>query len=438
MKKLIVVFKALALLGSTAFADWEEADGHKMHYPQLPDPTGWDVLAAGIEPQTGGLTLADDWECGESGWVKDIHFWGSWRYGVESDFLMFHITIHENIAEGPHGWSCPGAQLWPAEGPYEVFDPPTVGPIDPPGMQGWFNPATGEYYENDHDPYYQYNVFLPEEFWFWQEAGEIYWLRVAAYINYPEDFSWGWKTSISPQFMDDAVWAYAADEPNYDWIELREPIINPDPIINAFWATFDATGYLLQGSGEGAFDDQWFYYPNTGWWNVWFYDHPFDPERYKEIFVTVNVLPIGPGGFLTLAVNWSTPFWPPGYPTPPIPPLSPPEEEEFIGRQIIWEGPVEGPMTIDDIGFIIPDYNPEWVSIDVMGTNIEIEPASFISHACLAQGGGESLDLAFVITGGSDEIPTLSEWGMILLALLLLAAGTFAILRRRRAVTASK
>ena len=35
----------------------------------------------------------------------------------------------------------------------------------------------------------------------------------------------------------------------------------------------------------------------------------------------------------------------------------------------------------------------------------------------------------------TEEIPTLSEWGMIVLALLLLAAGTVAVIRRRKAVT---
>jgi len=24
-------------------ADWDPGDGHKMHFPQLPDPEGWDV-----------------------------------------------------------------------------------------------------------------------------------------------------------------------------------------------------------------------------------------------------------------------------------------------------------------------------------------------------------------------------------------------------------
>ena len=34
---------------------------------------------------------------------------------------------------------------------------------------------------------------------------------------------------------------------------------------------------------------------------------------------------------------------------------------------------------------------------------------------------------------GAQEIPTLSEWGMLILALLLLAFGTAALVRRKRA-----
>ncbi len=45
---------------------------------------------------------------------------------------------------------------------------------------------------------------------------------------------------------------------------------------------------------------------------------------------------------------------------------------------------------------------------------------------------GQSLDLAFVITG-PGAIPTLSEWGLIILFLLLVGAGLVLVLRRRRA-----
>ena len=35
----------------------------------------------------------------------------------------------------------------------------------------------------------------------------------------------------------------------------------------------------------------------------------------------------------------------------------------------------------------------------------------------------------------SPEIPTLSEWGMLIMALLLLAIGTVAVVRRRKAIS---
>ncbi len=43
----------------------------------------------------------------------------------------------------------------------------------------------------------------------------------------------------------------------------------------------------------------------------------------------------------------------------------------------------------------------------------------------------------FTVTcGGQNEIPTLTEWGMIILGLLLLAAGTMAVVRKRRLASA--
>ena len=73
MRKFIVLVCALAMAGP-AIAHWEPGDGHKMHFPQLPDEDGWDVRAS-------YLCLADDWVCSEDGYVKDIHFWGSWQEG---------------------------------------------------------------------------------------------------------------------------------------------------------------------------------------------------------------------------------------------------------------------------------------------------------------------------------------------------------------------
>jgi len=63
------------ILATPVLADWQPGDGHKMHFPQLPDEDGWDVNAS------SGLCLADDWQCSQTGPVEDIHFWGSWMHG---------------------------------------------------------------------------------------------------------------------------------------------------------------------------------------------------------------------------------------------------------------------------------------------------------------------------------------------------------------------
>jgi len=72
-RRVVSAGLAIVLSAVGAAADWQPADGHKMHFPQLPDEEGWDVNA------TAPMILADDWRCSQSGLVTDIHFWGSWR-----------------------------------------------------------------------------------------------------------------------------------------------------------------------------------------------------------------------------------------------------------------------------------------------------------------------------------------------------------------------
>ena len=81
MKKIIVTCALAVCLtfASSTRADWDlvwspdgnEIINHEMHFPQLPDPNGWDVNF------TTPKFLADDWKCSGSGPVSDIHFWVS-------------------------------------------------------------------------------------------------------------------------------------------------------------------------------------------------------------------------------------------------------------------------------------------------------------------------------------------------------------------------
>ena len=57
-------------------------------------------------------------------------------------------------------------------------------------------------------------------------------------------------------------------------------------------------------------------------------------------------------------------------------------------------------------------------------------------HQGSCSGVGQTSDaFAVKISGDSEPIPTLSDWGLLILALLLLAAGTVAVVRRRKATT---
>jgi hypothetical protein len=177
-RKLLLLSLALILvLSTTAVADWVPDDGHKMHFPQLPNVVGWDVNA------TNPVVLADDWECSETGWVKDIHFWGSWMNGIEGEIVSFNISIHADIPANPPEipYSRPGPTLWERE----ITDFLIATPVDPPGIQGWYDPSNGLILMEDHEAYFQYNIFLPDSLWFWQDSGTIYWLNISATIGGP-------------------------------------------------------------------------------------------------------------------------------------------------------------------------------------------------------------------------------------------------------------
>jgi hypothetical protein len=300
-------------------------------------------------------------------------------------------------------------------------------PSEPPTLEGWYDPTTPWVNNNDHVPYWRYDYLIPEGMQFPQQAGTIYWLGITALLEDPATFQWGWKTSRD-HFNDDAVWRFPGD----DWYEMYEP-----PRFNLFNVYFDSEGHAWDEGSTNYYGSGWYFYPQDFWWNIWFYDNPYTPDHPKEILLEFSVDPIGPVPSIIFALNYTTELWslegnPPGDPRrPPLPgdfDDPPIPEEDYIVREILS---VDGPG-LYTFPISLP-YNPEWVSIDIIATDVVVSGS--IYHECV----GTSLDLAFVITGESlPEIPTLNEWGMIILALLLLAAGTIAIIRRRKTVTAGE
>jgi hypothetical protein len=208
MKRLIATTCLCVLLvACTALADWMPGDPYKMHFPQLPDPYGWDVRAN--EPE-----LADDWLCTQTGPVLDIHIWYSIFGDYDQAELQGGIVRIYSDSPDPDGegelFSHPNEKLW--EYPFGAQELIFAGE----GKQGWYDPRTQEVYPDNHYLYYQLNlVDIPEPFI--QKEGEVYWLALQLNTN----FTMGWKTSLD-HWNDDAVWSNGTI--GGPWQELRDPL----------------------------------------------------------------------------------------------------------------------------------------------------------------------------------------------------------------------
>jgi len=218
----IITLAACGLLGLvvSARADWFPGDSYKMHWPQLPDPNGWDVNF--IAPKV----LADDWRCTETGPVSDIHFWYSYAYDNPVPIEGIHLSIHSDVPADPTGggFSHPGDLLWERDLlPGEWLDLYPYPGAD--GDQGWFDPNTGVAFPGNHHLTGQINVRIPEAEAFIQQKDTIYWLDISVLSpGVPGDtIGIGWKTS-KDHFNDDAVWGDFATGAAVVWNELRDPL----------------------------------------------------------------------------------------------------------------------------------------------------------------------------------------------------------------------
>ncbi len=242
MKNLILCSVCVLLASSMAFGDWDPGDGHKMHYPQMPDPFGWDVYADASQTWGPGL-IADDWQCSQTGPVDDIHLWGSWSQDMIDEITNVHVSIHSDIPAGTGGanYSMPGDLLWQRDfSATQVM----VRPYGT-GDQGFYVPEweTNGIWTNDHQGIHQINIDNIDNP-FTQNEGTIYWLDIQVTHNAPDPW-WGWKTSID-HFNDDAVWW------DYNlgmWQELRDPFTN-ESLDMAFVITPEPTTLCLIGLGS--------------------------------------------------------------------------------------------------------------------------------------------------------------------------------------------
>jgi len=210
-KKIVFVYlvsAAMIFCALNVLADWDIGGPFKMHFPQLPDPIGWDV-------NVSDYTLADDFLCTGDGPVKKVHFWISWTNDVEGIITNVHLSFHQDIpaAVSPTGYSMPGPLLWEydfgeLDFQYRFWDI---------GDQGWYDPVAGIWRKPDHQNIFQINVVLPVEHPFVQVFDTIYWLDIK--LDVIGGLA-GWKTTMD-NWNDDAVFELEVF-PN--WGELRDPI----------------------------------------------------------------------------------------------------------------------------------------------------------------------------------------------------------------------
>ncbi len=222
VRRLIpVLLVTLLALPMGASADWDETMPAK--WIQLPDETsyGIDVNASNY------FILADDFECTETGPIRQIHIWGSWLNDLlpsgRADSVRFILSFHADIPDtsSPTGYSMPGEVLW-----YREFWPGEfTAQLWLDGIpEGWLHPPDMYTFPADY-AIWQYNFYLTDGEEFWQ-AGDpddpiVYWLDVKAF-PFGSGAYFGWKTSWQ-HWNDDAVWGQG-DEPYFGpWFELRYP-----------------------------------------------------------------------------------------------------------------------------------------------------------------------------------------------------------------------
>jgi len=222
-RKLLLIFLGLIFLtASGVMAQW---DNHKMHYPQLPDESGW-----GITSRPNKI-LADDWQCSESGPVRDLHVWAKWFGGIEGTIDHFDILIYADIPADPPSvpFSRPGALLW--QGVASEFTMTRFARTSP---GGWYNPSTGEALSDVQQDYFQYDIFFDDpQTWFEQVEGTIYWIQIAPVLT--SGGEWGWMSSLD-NWNDNAIYWNTTTQ---EWIELYEPG-SSNPLDLSFVITADA------------------------------------------------------------------------------------------------------------------------------------------------------------------------------------------------------
>jgi len=246
LKTGLTALGILLVAAAPVAADWDPDDGHKMHFPQLPDPNGLDVNMT-YRSSTDYYLVGDDFRCSASGLITDIHLWVSWRNDDVSpqDITNIQLTLYSDDRTNPD-FSQPGERLWRYNTGRNF-----IHVLDGTGQQGWMDPpdppSPGVV---DHNQFFQVNILIPEDVAYEQKERTIYWLVATVGGLGPND-AIGWKTAdlrkyptpyTGSNYEDIAVFS---SNGGIDWAPLRTAtgapidlafVITPEPATMALLA----------------------------------------------------------------------------------------------------------------------------------------------------------------------------------------------------------
>jgi len=165
-----------------------------------------DTSATGVDVADLQVQLADDFQCTQTGQIKDIHIWTSFLRDILPpgglNSLTITLSIYSDVPQGPgNPYSHPGSLLWS-----KTFLPGTynAGLCANVLAEWWFDSVQNHWIYPADTQIYQYDFYINDAEAFRQTKGTIYWLGVQ-YRADISSFTMGWKSSRE-RWNDGACW----------------------------------------------------------------------------------------------------------------------------------------------------------------------------------------------------------------------------------------
>ncbi len=156
---------------------------------------------------------------------------------------------------------------------------------------------------------------------------------------------------------------------------------------------FDGQGNQIKADGHG-YEGEWYYYPNSNVYRMWFYNDPYDPDRKGYMRYEAYIKPVDPSEstYMKLGFAWATAEWSEeGHSGPPLPSAVPTPAEESLYISTDSMHIVDNLSNFESIEPVrsrtVYGYNPAWIAIDVIGRNGYVYRGAW--HECRAKDPGD-------------------------------------------------